>query len=60
MSQYARPQLQFPRLTSTVKTLIIVLLSAYVLQLVLENWVGIGVTRMLALTPAGAEILGVE
>ena len=56
MPTYGRPQLALPRLTSTVKTLIIVLLSAYVAQLVLENWLGIGITNLLALTPAGPGI----
>lgn len=56
MSTYGRPQLQFPRLTSTVKTVIFVLLGCYVLQLVLENFLGIGVSALLAMTPAGPGI----
>ncbi len=42
----------FPRLTSVVKKLIVGLVVAYVLELVLQNWVGIDVFSLLAMTPA--------
>lgn len=45
-----------PRLTGVVKKLIFGLLGAYVLQLVLHNWVGIPIVSLLALTPGGAGV----
>ncbi len=53
MPQYGRPQLALPRLSAVVKKLILGLLAAYVLQLVLQNWMGIPVVGLLAMTPAG-------
>jgi hypothetical protein len=40
-----------PRLSSAVKKLIAGLFAAYVLQLILENWLGIPVVSLLAMTP---------
>jgi hypothetical protein len=40
-----------PRLSSVVKKLIIALFAAYVLQLILENWVGIPLSSLLAMSP---------
>jgi len=51
--QPSRPQFVFPRMTSVVKTLLFALLGCYVLQLVLEGWLGIPVVGLLALTPGG-------
>jgi hypothetical protein len=51
--RYGRPQFALPRLSAIVKKLIIGLFSAYVLQLVLENWLAVPVGDLLALTPAG-------
>jgi hypothetical protein len=50
---YGRPQLGLPRLSTVVKKLIGTLLAAYILQLVLENWLAVPVASLLALTPAG-------
>jgi hypothetical protein len=52
VSSYGRPQFAFPRLTSTVKALIIGLLGAYVAQLVLHNWLGVPIASWLAMQPA--------
>ncbi len=43
----------FPRLSQVVKKLIIALGVAYVAQLILENWLRVDVTNLLALTPGG-------
>jgi hypothetical protein len=40
-----------PRLSSVVKKLMVGLFAAYVLQLVLENWLGMPVVSVLAMTP---------
>lgn len=48
-----RPRIALPRLTGVVKKLILGLIAAYVLQLVLENWAGLPVVALLALTPGG-------
>jgi hypothetical protein len=53
MPKIGRPQLALPRLSAVVKKLIIGLLVAYVAQLLLQNWLGIPVGSLLALTPAG-------
>ena len=53
MSSYGRPQFAFPRLTHTVKAIIIGLLGFYVTQLVLENWAGVPVSALLAMEPGG-------
>lgn len=47
-----RFQFAFPRLTPLVKKLIITLLGAYVLELILMNFVGVPVFSLFALTPA--------
>lgn len=44
----------FPRLSQVVKKLIIALGVAYVAQLILENWLGVHIVGLLALTPGGA------
>jgi hypothetical protein len=51
--KYGRPQLALPRLSAVVKKLIIGLLVAYIAQLVLENWLGLPISSLLALTPGG-------
>ncbi len=43
------PRFAFPRLTSFIKKLIIVLLASYVLELILMNFVGIPIFNLLAL-----------
>ncbi|MDD9933994.1 MAG: hypothetical protein OXT09_10340 [Myxococcales bacterium] len=56
MSDYGRAQLMLPRLTSTVKTLIIMLLCTYVAQLIADVWLKLGVGQLLALRPGGSEL----
>lgn len=46
-----RARFAFPRLTGTVQKLIVGLVAAYIAQLVLENWLGIPIVSLLALTP---------
>ena len=46
----------FPRLSSVVKKLIIGLLVAYVAQLVLDNWVGVPIVSLLAMTPGSVAL----
>lgn len=53
MSSYGRLQIGLPRLSAVVKKLIAGLLVAYVAQLILELWLGIPISSVLALTPAG-------
>jgi hypothetical protein len=50
---YTRPQFGLPRLSAVVKKIIFGLLAAYILQLVLENWLGVPVGALLAMQPGG-------
>jgi hypothetical protein len=51
--QYGRPQLGLPRLSAVVKKLLIVLLFAYIAQLVLDGWLGVQIGALLAMQPGG-------
>jgi hypothetical protein len=51
---FGRSQFAIPRLSAVVKKLLYVLFGAYVAQLVLENWLGVPVSGLLAMRPAGA------
>jgi hypothetical protein len=53
VTRYSRPAFALPRLSEVVKKLIIALAVAYVTQLVLENWLGVPVAGLLALSPGG-------
>ena len=48
-----RARMVFPPLLGVVKKLLVGLFVAYVLQLVIVNWVGVRIDALLALTPGG-------
>jgi hypothetical protein len=50
---YGRPQIALPRLSAVVKKLIIVLFSAYVIELLADGWLGLPIGGWLAMQPAG-------
>ena len=47
-------QFRLPRMTSFVRQLMIVLFACYVAQLILERWMDVPISQMLALHPGGA------
>jgi hypothetical protein len=53
---YRRPTFTLPRLSSVVKKLIAALFAAYVLQLILDNWLGIPIVSLLAMTPGSVAL----
>ncbi len=55
-SGYRRPTFTLPRLSSVVRKLIAGFFVAYVLQLVLENWLGLPVVSVLAMSPGSSAL----
>ena len=56
MPSFGRSRFRLPRLSTVVRNLITALVAAYVAQLVLQNWLGVPIVSLLALTPGGVGI----